>query len=164
MRLAAGFSFASLCISVFTYPLPRKNVQPKERPHQAPRLKRNGSRVRGVPLVHFCDHNCDLLMGYKGLQASEYATPLRVARSKTLFSEETCVEKQLDNNGTKDLGEPIIWSKTVNDVLQKLWDLRMHKTVGSWHGAAVHPRGQGGEGEEDVHEFLGANIFTVDNA
>jgi len=155
--------YLSTSISL-TYPLPRENIQPKERAHQALHLKGRGSSIRRNPLVHLCDHDCNLFVSYKSFQASEHATPLRVARSKTLFSEERWVEKQINHNGTEDISESFLRIKTMNDILQKLWDLKVQETVGSWRRAAVHPRRQGGERQEDIYKLLGANDFAVDNA
>jgi hypothetical protein len=102
-------------------------------------------------------------VAYESFQASEDATPLRVARSKALFSEERWVGKQVDHNRAEDFGQSILGPKTVNDILQKLWNLKVREAVRGWCRAAVHPSGQGREREENVHKFLGTNIFAVNN-
>jgi hypothetical protein len=101
-------------------------------------------------------------VGYKSFQASEDAAPLRVARSKALFSEERWVGKQLDHDGAEDFGKPI-GIETVNDILQKLWNLKIREAVGGWGGATIHPSGECGERKEDLDKLLGARIFAVDN-
>jgi len=102
-------------------------------------------------------------VGYESFQASENAAPLRVARSKALLSEERWVGKQLDHDGAEDFCKPILGIETVKDILQKLWDLKIHEAVGGWRGATKHPSGECGEREEDLDKLLGASIFAVDN-
>jgi len=102
-------------------------------------------------------------VGYESFQASEDAAPLRVARSKALFSEERWMVEQLDHNRAEDFSKPILGIETVNDILQKLLDLKVHEAVGGWRRAAIHPSGKGGQREEDVHKLLGTNIFAVDD-
>jgi hypothetical protein len=102
-------------------------------------------------------------VGYENFQASEDAAPLRVARSKALFSEERWVGKQLDHDGAEDFGKPILGIETVNDILQKLWNLKIHEAVRGWCGATIHPSGEFGEREEDLDKLLGTSIFAVDN-
>jgi hypothetical protein len=101
-------------------------------------------------------------VGYESFQATEDTAPLRVARSKTFFSKERRMEKQLDHNGSKHFGKPTLGIKPVNDILQNLWNFIAHEAVRGLDRATVHPSRQGGEGEEDVHELLGADIFAVD--
>jgi hypothetical protein len=69
-------------------------------------------------------------VGYESFQASEDTAPLRITRSKALFSEERWVEKQLDHNRAEDIGKPIVGFKPVNDILQKLWNLKVREAVG----------------------------------
>jgi len=102
-------------------------------------------------------------VGYERFQASEDAAPLRVARSKALLSEERWVGEQLDHDRAEDLGKLILGIETVNDILQKLWDLKIHDAIGGWCGATIHPSGECGEREEDVDKLLGTSIFAVDN-
>ena len=102
-------------------------------------------------------------MGYESFQASEDAAPVRVARSKALFSEERWMGKQLAHDGAENFGKPILGTETVNDILQKLWDLKIHKAVGGWRGATIHSSRECGEREEDLDKLLGASIFAVDN-
>jgi hypothetical protein len=102
-------------------------------------------------------------VGYQRFQASKDAAPLRVARSKALFSEERWMCKQLDHDGAEDFGKPILGIETVNDILQKLWDLKVYEAVGGWRGATIHPSGECGEREQDVDKLLGAGIFAVGN-
>jgi hypothetical protein len=103
-------------------------------------------------------------VGYESFQASEDATPLRVARSKALFSEERWVGKQLDHDGAEDFGKPILGIETVNDILQKLWDLEIHEAICGWRGTTIHPSGECGKREKDLDKLLGASFFAVDNA
>lgn len=49
----------------------------------------------------------------------------------------------------------------MNDILQKLWDLKVREAVGVWGRAAEHPSGQSREREKDIHKLLGSDLLSV---